>query len=111
MLCGGQQCKRCGLTAYTSMIDPPPAIDYLHSSWITDSILAMQRPNNAILTKHDVLKRFVESNIKAVFNLCEPGEHPYCGCGNITSTGFSYDPELLMQAGSKFKNNNFKIYE
>ena len=101
MLCGGQSCKRCGMTAYTAMVDPPPAIDKLHSSWITDSILAMQRPNNALLIDHEVLNRFIENNITAVFNLCEPGEHPYCGCGNISSCGFSYDPDLLMQARSK----------
>lgn len=34
--------------------------------------------------------------VTAVFNLQEPGEHPFCGDGISSRTGFSYTPELLM---------------
>jgi hypothetical protein len=61
----------------------------------------MQRPSDTLLIDFKVLEKFVENNITAVFNLCEPGEHPFCGSGNIPSTGFPYSPELLMKAGSK----------
>ena len=65
----------------------PPAIQNLHSTWITDNILAMQRPSNQILLEGNVLEKFKENNITAVFNLTEPGEHPYCGCGLLSSSG------------------------
>lgn len=42
--------------------------------------------------------------MKAVFNLQEPGEHPYCGDGIIEKVGFSYTPELLMNNGIQFYN-------
>ena len=39
------------------------------------------------------------SNVLQVINLCEPGEHPYCGFP-LKSSGFPYTPERLMGAGS-----------
>lgn len=42
--------------------------------------------------------------MKGVFNLQEPGEHPYCGDGVDLRHGFSYDPEELMN--SKLDNSN-----
>jgi len=39
-----------------------------------------------------------------VFNLQEPGEHPFCGDGISKTTGFSYTPELLMKNGVSFFN-------
>lgn len=44
----------------------------------------------------------------AVFNLEEPGEHPYCGDGIIPKTGFSYTPEDLMKEGIKYFNMHWK---
>ena len=78
-----------------------PAIDKLHSSWIDDSILAMQRPNDSLIRDSKLLEQFQSHNIVAVFNLSEPGEHPFCGYGNLKSSGFPYDPEKLMAVGSK----------
>ena len=46
--------------------------------------------------------------MKAIFNLEEPGEHPYCGDGIIPSTGFSYTPELLMNEGIQYYNFYWK---
>lgn len=42
----------------------------LHSSWITDSILAMQRPNDKILEK-GILQEFINNKISVIFNLTE----------------------------------------
>lgn len=97
MLCGGKDCARCGLDAYKAVATP--AIAKLHSHWINDSIVAMQRPNDFALD-NGALEDMVQKKITAVFNLTEPGEHPYCGPG-LLSSGFPYTPEKLMHAGSK----------
>ncbi len=101
LFCGGPQCSKCSDTAYLGMINP--AIDRLHSNWINDSILAMQRPSDSILIEGKVLEKFVANRITAVFNLTEPGEHPYCGSGILTASGFPYSPEKLMAVGSESK--------
>ena len=77
-----------------------PAIPKFNSTWITESVMAMQRPSDAFFDR-GLLDQFKENKIVAVFNLCEPGEHPYCGYGIIAHTGFPYTPERLMTAGSK----------
>ncbi len=99
LFCGGPQCNRCSDTAYLGMTNP--AISNLHSSWINDSILAMQRPSDGLFIQGKVLDSFVSNKITAVFNLTEPGEHPYCGSGVLPETGFPYSPEKLMAVGSK----------
>jgi protein tyrosine phosphatase domain-containing protein 1 len=99
IFCRGSRCKRCGEHAYTSQ--DTPAIAQLHSSWIGDSILAMQRPSDAKIDSADLLGQFQSHRLTAIFNLTEPGEHPYCGHGVIPSSGFPYNPERFMGAGSK----------
>ena len=42
----------------------------LHSSWIVENILAMQRPNDKILEK-GVLQELINNKITAIFNLTE----------------------------------------
>ena len=94
----GKKCKKCGPTAYQQLSSP--GIPGVHSSWIMQNILAMQRPNDDLIegdTK--LLKHFVEANITSIFNLTEPGEHPYCG-SKLRSSGFPYSPEKFMAAGS-----------
>lgn len=105
LLCGGKDCSKCGLEAYKKLENP--AIKCLHSHWITDYIVAMQRPNDQSFID-GALVDMIEKNITAVFNLTEPGEHPYCGCGVIHETGFPYSPQILMDSGSKFYINIFK---
>lgn len=85
------------------MSQSKPAINKLHSTWITDSILAMQRPSDTLFHNADLISQFLNSKIFAIFNLTEPGEHPYCGHGVLTS-GFPYSPEKLMNAGIKHFN-------
>ena len=45
-------------------------------------------------------------NIKTVFNLQVKNEHSTCGNGNLKQTGFSYDPNDLVNAGSIIIINN-----
>ena len=46
--------------------------------------------------------------VTAVFNLQEPGEHPYCGDGIDLKHGFSYTPENLMKNGISYFNFYWK---
>lgn len=62
----------------------------------------MQRPSDQQFELGNVLEGLCAANITAVFNLTEPGEHPYCGTGILEATGFPYTPEKLMAVGSKF---------
>jgi hypothetical protein len=76
-------------------------LEKVHSTWITSYILGMQRPSDELFdgdTK--LIEQYKKHNITAVFNLTEPGEHPYCGF-TLKPSGFPYTPERLMQAGSK----------
>lgn len=100
LFCGGAKCKRCGTEAYLQLQNP--AFHGLHSTWITENILAMQRPSNLLFKTFNLIEKFVEKRVVAIFNLTEPGEHPYCGDGILDSSGFPYCPEILMKAGSKF---------
>jgi hypothetical protein len=97
--CGGPKCKRCSDSAYRQL--ESPALEKIHSSWITKSIIGMQRPSESIFQKADLINQFKKNNIVAIFNLTEPGEHPYCGYGQLGPSGFPYSPEKLMMAGSK----------
>jgi hypothetical protein len=105
MVCGGKDCSKCGLFAYKKL--DKPAIEKLHSSWITDYIVAMQRPNNETLEKGGALEDMKKKKITAIFNLTEPGEHPYCGTGILHECGFPYSPEIVMKAGSKSSCRDF----
>ena len=70
--CLGSTCKRCSSGAYKLLENP--AIDKLHSSWINDDILAMQRLSDPIITDGQIIEQFQEKNIRVIFNLTEPGE-------------------------------------
>ena len=98
LFCGGDQCKRCSPLAYLAQDNP--AIPFLHSSWINESIIGMQRPSDVIFNQ-GALEGLKAAGITAVFNLTEPGEHPYCGTGVLEASGFPYSPERLMSVGSK----------
>lgn len=101
MLCGGKECSKCGLEAYKKVNEP--AINLLHSHWITDKIVGMQRPNESSLV-NGALDDMVNKKITAIFNLTEPGEHPYCGCGTLPASGFPYVPETVMAKGGIFSS-------
>ena len=64
----------------------------------------MQRPSDALLEETKLLDQLTQHNVGCVFNLTEPGEHPYCGTGILDSTGFPYSPEKLMAKGVRHFN-------
>jgi len=100
LFCGWSNCRRCGLDAYLNCDNP--ALNKVHSNWITESILAMQRPSDDLIDSVNLIHQFTERGITAIFNLTEPGEHPFCGSGNENSSGFPYTPEKFMGVGSMF---------
>ncbi len=86
--CGGKSCskenwKKC----------QQPAIKGLHSNWVTKDIIASQRLSNRLIEEYDIMQQFKEAGVKAVLNLEEPGEHPFCGDGIYDhKVGFAYNP-------------------
>jgi len=106
-LCRGYKCKRCSRTAYLRCSDV--AFRKVHSNWITDEIVAMQRPSDRMIDDSDIalLDQFREHNITAIFNLTENGEHPWCG-DKLLANGFSYTPERFMEAGVRYFNFSWK---
>jgi hypothetical protein len=108
LFCGGVKCKHCSPSAYLALSDRP-AIEKLHSSWISDYIIAMQRPYEALFTTdYSIVHQFRRNRVTAIFNLTEVGEHPYCGCGILECSGFSYDPNQFMLAGINYFNYSWR---
>lgn len=71
LFCNGEKCVHCGLDAYKSI--EAPALEKLHSSWITESIIASQRLNEQLLKSAEFLHQLKQFRITAIFNLTEPG--------------------------------------
>ena len=80
----------------------PPAIPGLHSTYITERIIASQRPSTKLIERYDVIGSFRRQNITAVFNLQESGEHPNCGECKLEKSGFSYDPQTFMDHNIRY---------
>ncbi len=58
------------------------------------------------MKEFDMIKQLKDLQVVAVFNLEEPGEHPLCGDGLVSDQiGFSYDPEIINNAGIAFFNS------
>jgi len=76
-----------------------PAIHGLHSEWVENLLIGSQRLSDRLIREFDMITQMKTLGVNAVFNLEEPGEHPYCGDGIIPKVGFSYTPELLMNNG------------
>lgn len=55
----------------------PNAISGLHSSWVSDQVLAMARPWQDNVLKHDVVSQFKQHNIGMILNLQEVRGTPY----------------------------------
>ena len=99
LFCGGSKCNHEDWTKH-----PSPAIQGLNSDWITESILATQRLSSRLIEEFQVLEKFKEQGINAVFNLQLPGEHPYCGDGLRQGNSFTYLPDEIFAAGMYFYN-------
>ena len=92
--CGGKECKH---ENYLNNINNNNAIIGLNSNYITDDIIASQRPSEVLINKYNLVKLFKEKNIGLIINLEREGEHPFCGPNayHLTSSGFSYNPSIF----------------
>ncbi|XP_072050897.1 LOW QUALITY PROTEIN: protein tyrosine phosphatase domain-containing protein 1-like [Amphiura filiformis] len=106
MFCGGKTCK---YESGTYWRDDQMAIKGLYSSWVTDSILAMARPNTENIAKYDIVKQFKKQGIRSVINLQRPGEHASCG-RPLEPDEFSYVPQTFMDNDIFFYNFGWDDY-
>ncbi|CAD6197914.1 unnamed protein product [Caenorhabditis auriculariae] len=67
-----------------------------------DSNRSRSRPGN-VSARSSSRDRNLTNKINSVVNLQEFGEHSFCGTG-VGTSGFSYDPELLMRNGIYYYN-------
>uniref|UniRef100_A0A9J8ABV1 Protein tyrosine phosphatase domain-containing protein 1 n=1 Tax=Cyprinus carpio carpio TaxID=630221 RepID=A0A9J8ABV1_CYPCA len=107
MACGGRACKYENPSRWS---DKEQAIKGLYSSWITDNLLAMARPSTETMEKFNVIEQFHACGLKTVINLQRPGEHASCGSILESESGFTYRPEVFMEAGIYFYNFGWKDY-
>lgn len=107
MACGGRACKYENPSRWS---DEEQTIKGLYSSWITDNLLAMARPSTEIIEKFNVIQQFQTCGLKTVINLQRPGEHASCGSTLEPESGFTYRPEVFMEAGIYFYNFGWKDY-
>ena len=100
--CGGKKCKHEDWRHARDRKNTHVAIRGLHSNWVEDWAIASQRPSSVLFEEYSIIKQFQACNMKAVFNLQETGEHPFCGPQGFLfpESGFSYRPEVdLMPHG------------
>ncbi|CAM9120549.1 unnamed protein product [Ectocarpus sp. 12 AP-2014] len=100
--CGGRLCLRC--SEQCALRCKGAAVNGLHSHWISDSIIGMQRPSSRLIKTYDIVGQFKRKGVTAIFNLTEPGEHPHCGDGLEKTSGFPYLPETFMREGISVYN-------
>ncbi|KAK6109544.1 Dual specificity phosphatase catalytic domain family protein [Brugia pahangi] len=100
LYCNGANCKYCSWKSWSLK---EQAIRGLYSSWITRNIVAMSRPTVKTFTDDNLIAQFQKANICAVINLQMLGEHDSCG-PELLPSGFTYNPEILMQNGIQFYN-------
>lgn len=101
--CGGAKCKHEDWDYFLKHREglPPPAIEGLNSAWVTDRVIASQRPSTSLFLKYVLIQQFKAKGVTAVFNLQEKGEHSSCGPDGVyASSGYSYNGEEdLMRHG------------
>ncbi|KAI4878343.1 hypothetical protein NFI96_033690 [Prochilodus magdalenae] len=107
MACGGRACKYENPSRWN---DEEQAVKGLYSSWITDNLLAMARPSTETIEKYNIIDQFLRCGLKTVINLQRPGEHASCGYPLEPESGFTYRPEVFMEAGIYFYNFRWKDY-
>jgi hypothetical protein len=73
----------------------------LHSNWITDTMVGMQRPSARAIREHNILEQLKKLGITTIVNCTMAGEHPYCGqVEHRPLQGFA--PLPLRQLGADF---------
>ena len=105
--CGGLKCKH---ENYKTNLAYNNAITGLHSNFITDDVIASQRPSQFLIEYYKLLAAFKALGIGLIVNLQREGEHPYCGPNayNLTSTGFSYNPSVFTADNIDCKLSGWK---
>lgn len=101
LFCGGVKCKHEDWLQVRDKKNVHIAIEGLNSSWVSDCIVASQRPSSSLFLKHEIVAQFKAKHVTGVFNLQEKGEHASCGPDGIyAATGYSYNGEEdLMRHG------------
>ncbi|KAI8892218.1 hypothetical protein BC833DRAFT_612366 [Globomyces pollinis-pini] len=103
--CGGKECKYENYKLWSpDKYAGTNALDGLFSSWITDNILAMQRPSTRLIKEYHLLEKFIDQKVLSIFNLQTFGEHASCADGIDPQTGFSYNPDHFMDKGISYYN-------
>ena len=108
--CGGKNCKH---ENYKNNINNNNAIEGLNSNFITDNIIASQRPSQILIQQYHLNQKFKILNIGLIVNLQREGEHPYCGPNayHLTSAGYSYNPSVFTGDDIKCKFSGWKDME
>ena len=57
LFCGGRRCKYESANKWS---EAEMAVPGIYSHWVTKEVLAMSRPNNETIRKHDVIQSFKE---------------------------------------------------
>ncbi|UYV76444.1 PTPDC1 [Cordylochernes scorpioides] len=108
VFCGG---KKCRYETPGSWSPGDQAVPGVYSHWVTEDILAMARPNTPAMESHSLLAHFRTAGIRSIINLQTPGEHACCGPAPLhEDSGFSYLPQVFMDAGVYFYNFLWKDY-
>ena len=110
IFCGGKNCKH---ENYKNNLNNNNAIEGLNSNFITENIIASQRPSEILIQKYHLIQKFKILNINLIVNLQREGEHPYCGPNayNLTSSGYSYNPSVFSGDDIKCKFSGWKDME
>jgi hypothetical protein len=102
--CWGEKCKH---EIHTNNKNKN-AIEGLHSDFITEDIIASQRPSKTLIEKYNLLQRFKDMNIGLIVNLQREGEHPSCGPNKLQESGYSYDPHIFAADDIKCRLSGWK---
>ena len=104
--CGGKNCKHENYLNNKNN----NAIEGLNSNYITENVIASQRPSEILIEKYKLISKFKELNINLIVNLQREGEHPFCGPNayKLTSSGFAYNPSVFSSDDIKIKLSGWK---
>ena len=107
LFCGGKSCKH---EDYHYNLNNNNAIKGLHSNFITENVIASQRPSEVLIKDYTLLSQFKSLNIGLIINLQREGEHPYCGpnAKNLTQAGFAYNPSVFTGNDIQCKISGWK---
>lgn len=104
LFCGGARCKHENYLNNSMSV-----IKGLHSDFITDEIVASQRPSTVLINKFNLVQTFKEMNIGLIVNVQREGEHPYCGPNlKLEDSGFTYNPHVFLSGDIKCKVSGWK---